>query len=180
MKQNLFRHIMLTALACAFVLGFAGAQQTAYAIPFDPCTLVTGLPASTALPAGRICPTPEPEDEAGPPAENLYDGRINNDQGHDVGAPVAIYEGSIKVYGIDPVSGDGWLDVEISQEQIDAVGVPADAPALLGQGTNHYTGIGIFVYRLPGGAFQVNTEYADGKPYIFAWDGSGGKWHFAW
>lgn len=180
MKQKLFRHIILAALAFAFVLGFAGAQQTAYAIPFDPCALVTGLPASTTVPAGRICPTLEPADKAGPPAENLYDGRINNDQGHDVGAPVAIYEGSIKVYGIDPQSGNGWLTLDISNEQIAALGVPAEAPALLASAVNPYTGKSIALYRLPGGAFQVNTEYADGKPYIFAWDGSDGKWHFAW
>lgn len=122
----------------------------------------------------------EADNEPGPPAMNLFDGRINNFQDRDVAAPVAIYEGSIKVYGIDPVSGDGWLDVDITKETIEAVGIPADVPALLGQGTNHYTGIGIFVYRLPTGEFQVNTHYHDGKPYIFAWDGDGGKWHFAW
>ena len=111
---------------------------------------------------------------------NLFDGRVNNLQDLDVAAPVAIYDGSIKVYGIDPISGDGWLDVDISQEQIDTVGIPADVPFLLGQGKNHYTGIDIFVYRLPTGEFQLNTHYADGKPYIFAWDTEYHKWHFAW
>jgi hypothetical protein len=116
----------------------------------------------------------------GPPAMNLFDGRINNLQDRDVAAPVAIYEGSIKVYGIDPISGDGRLDVDISQEAIDAVGIPVDVPVLLGQGKNHYTGIDIFVYRLPTGEFQLNTHYPDGKPYIFAWDTEHHKWHFAW
>jgi hypothetical protein len=118
--------------------------------------------------------------EAGPPAMNLFDGRINDHQGRDVAAPVAIYEGSIKVYGIDPASGDGWLDVDISAETIESVGIPTDAPVLLGQGKNHYTGIDIFVYRLPTGEFQLNTHYHDGKPYIFAWDTEKNKWHFAW
>lgn len=118
--------------------------------------------------------------EAGPPAMNLFDGRVNDHQGRDVAAPVAIYEGSIKVYGIDPASGDGWLDVDISPEIIESVGIPADAPVLLGQGKNHYTGIDIFVYRLPTGEFQLNTHYHDGKPYIFAWDEEDHKWHFAW
>lgn len=117
--------------------------------------------------------------KAGPPAMNLFDGRINNLQDQDVAAPVAIYDGSIKVYGVDPISGDGWLSVEISEEAIEAAGIPADAPVLLGQGKNPYTGIDIFVYRLPTGEFQLNTNYADGKPYIFAWDEDGNKWHFA-
>jgi hypothetical protein len=115
----------------------------------------------------------------GPPAMNLYDGRFNNFQDQDVAAPVAIYDGSIKVYGIDPISGDGWLSMDISKETIDATGIPTDTPALLGQGQNHYTGIDIFVYRLPTGEFQINTHYADGKAYIFAWDEDGSKWHFA-
>ncbi len=117
--------------------------------------------------------------KAGPPAMNLYDGRFNNHQGLDVAAPVAIYEGSIKVYGIDPASGDGQLAVDISEETVEAAGIPADAPVLLGQGKNPYTGIDIFVYRLTTGEFQINTHYADGKPYLFAWDADGGKWHLA-
>ena len=117
---------------------------------------------------------------AGPLATNLLDGRVNDLQDRDVAAPVAIYEGSIEVYGIDPQTGDGYLDVRILDEQIEAVGVPADAPVLLAQGKNHFTGIDIYVYRLPTGEFQVNTHYADGKAYIFLWDSNGMKSHQAW
>lgn len=134
---------------------------------------------------------PEPPDEpvtdsstskrrAGPPAMNLFDGRINNHQGRDVAAPLAIYTNPLKVYGIDPESGDGWLVIDISDEAIEAAGIPADEPLLLAQGRNHYTGIEVFLYRLPTGELQINTHYHDGKPYIFAWDADGGKWHFAW
>ncbi len=117
---------------------------------------------------------------AGPLATNLLDGRVNDLQDRDVAAPVAIYDGSIEVYGIDPVSGDGHLDIRILDEQIEAVGVPVDAPVLLAQGKNAFTGIDIYVYRLPTGEFQVNTHYADGKAYIFLWDSEGVKSHQAW
>ena len=120
----------------------------------------------------------EPTD--GPPAMNLLDGRVNNAQGLDVAAPVAIYDGSINVYGIDPETGAGSLDVQISDEQIEAAGVPTDAPVLLAQSKNHFTGIDIYVYRLPTGEFQINTHYADGKAYIFLWDSDGVKSHQAW
>jgi hypothetical protein len=116
---------------------------------------------------------------AGPLALNLLDGRVNNVQDKDVAAPVAIYNGSILVYGIDPETGEGSLDVQISESQIEAVGVPTDAPVVLGQGKNAFTGIDIYVYRLPTGEFQVNTHYADGKAYIFLWDADGSKWHQA-
>ncbi len=178
MNQNLFRRLALPVLAFGFILSFLLAQQSAYALPIDPCAKRAGFEISGPLSMPAPCPTPE--DEAGPPAENLYDGRINNDQGFDVAAPVAIYEGSVDIFGIDPTTGSGWLTLEISDEQIAALGVPAETPALLGQSVNPFTGKDIFLYRLPGGAFQINTEYADGKPYIFMWDEAGNKHHFAW
>ncbi len=116
----------------------------------------------------------------GPLATNLLDGRVNDLQDRDVAAPVAIYSGSIEVYGIDPISGDGHLDIRLEDDQISAVGVPNEAPVLLAQGKNAFTGIDIYVYRLPTGEFQINTHYADGKAYIFLWDGEGTKWHQAW
>lgn len=110
-------------------------------------------------------------------AMNLLDGRFNNVQDKDVAAPVAIYGDGIQIYSIDPETGDGWLDVHITQQMIDEIGVPTDEPVLLGQGTNHYTGIDIFVYRLPTGEFQINTHYAHGTPYVFVWDAEGSRYH---
>jgi hypothetical protein len=93
---------------------------------------------------------------AGPLAQNLLDGRFNNFQDRDVAAPVAIYLNPLKVYGIDPVSSDGWLALDISDAEIEAAGVPDDAPIVLGRAFNHYTGIEIAVYRLTTGDFQLN------------------------
>lgn len=119
--------------------------------------------------------------KAGPPAMNLFDGRINDFQDRDVGAEVAIYLGSIKVYAIDPANGNGSLAVDISSEHIQTVGVPAEANVLLGEGMNAATGYPIAVYRLTTGEFQINTYYHDGKPYVFVWDSLlDNKYHLAW
>jgi hypothetical protein len=37
MKRNTLRHLALSLLAFGFVLSFLVAQQSAYAIPIDPC-----------------------------------------------------------------------------------------------------------------------------------------------
>jgi hypothetical protein len=119
--------------------------------------------------------------KAGPPAMNLFDGRINDFQDRDVGAEVAIYLGSIKVYAIDPANGSGSLAVDISSEHIKTVGVPKDTNVLLGEGFNTATGYPIAVYRLTTGEFQINTYYHDGKPYVFVWDSLlDHKYHLAW
>lgn len=119
--------------------------------------------------------------KAGPPAMNLFDGRINDFQDRDVGAEVAIYLGSIKVYAIDPSNGMGTLAVDISSEHIESVGVPTEANVLLGEGMNAATGFPIAVYRLTTGEFQLNTAYHDGKPYVFVWDNLlDNKYHLAW
>ena len=119
--------------------------------------------------------------KAGPPAMNLFDGRINDFQDRDVGAEVAIYLGSIKVYAIDPSNGRGSLAVDISSERIKTVGVPKDANVLLGEGVNAATGYPIAVYRLTTGEFQINAYYHDGKPYVFVWDSLlEHKYHLAW
>lgn len=98
------------------------------------------------------------------------DARLNQSQG-DAGQPVAIYQGSVDVYGIDPVTSQGVLEVRVTDEQIEAVGVPSadEWSRLLARGENRATGMPIEVYRLATGEFQVNTYYASGKPYIFRW-----------
>ncbi len=117
------------------------------------------------------------ESKAGPPAMNLLDGRLNDVQDKDVAAPVALYNTPLSIFSIDPETGNGWLTFSISDEAIEAAGIPVDAPVLLAQGTNPHTGMDIFVYRLPTGEFQINTHYADGTPYVFVWDNNGSSYH---
>lgn len=100
------------------------------------------------------------------------DGRINE----DCAAPVIVYLGSIDVYGVDPATSEAELDLQISDETIAEVGVPAEN-TLLGSGTNSATGQPISVYRLTTGEFQLNTFYADGKPYIMVWTDGGGLYY---
>lgn len=93
------------------------------------------------------------------------DGRINN----HAGAPVAIYGAPLTVYGIDPETAGGSLVFQLSDEEIDAMGTPTDGPLVLATGVNPATGMAVVLYRLPDGAFQINTFYADGKPYQVKW-----------
>ena len=104
------------------------------------------------------------------PAFNPNDGRLNRAAG-DEGQPVAIYQGSVKVYGIDPTTSQGTLEIHLTDEQIEAAGIPSESEwsRLLKRGENHATGMPIEVYRLATGEFQVNTYFQTGKPYIFRW-----------
>lgn len=97
--------------------------------------------------------------------------RVNHD---DCGAPVAVYLGSIHIYSVNPVNGDGLLSLRITDEQIAAVGVPVEN-TLLDESANPFTGQPIQIWRLTTGEFQLNTFYADGKAYTMTWeaDGSG-------
>ncbi len=106
------------------------------------------------------------------------DGRVNDSSNRDCAAPVAIYSGSIVVYGIDPATGDGAYVLTVGDEQIAAVGVP-EVNTLLAEGVNPYTGQPIAVYRLTTGEYQLNTYYHDGKPYIVVWDDNGNFYHLA-
>jgi len=96
----------------------------------------------------------------------IGDGRIND---ADCAAPIAIYEGSIDVYGINPDTGVGSLAIRISDSDIEKVGISDDTNLQIAEGVNRYTGQPITVYRLTTGEIQVNTAYADGKPYVVAW-----------
>lgn len=93
------------------------------------------------------------------------DGRINN----HAGAPVAVYGTPLTVYGIDPETAGGSLVFQLSDEEIAAMGIPVDEPLVLATGVNPSTGMAVVLYRLPDGAFQLNTFYADGKPYQIKW-----------
>lgn len=114
---------------------------------------------------------------------SVIDGRINNKRGMDCAAPIVIYApsdpASIDIYGFDPATGNSYMEIRMTMEEIEAIGVPTDAHRLLAQATNRYTGQAISLYRLTTGELQVNTFYADGKAYTVAWpaDLPGGLYH---
>lgn len=97
---------------------------------------------------------------------DLGDERLNP----HCGAPVAIYAGSYDVYAINPATSEGDLVLQLSDEAIEAAGVPTTAPIILGTATNPFSGYPITVYRLTTGELQLNTYYWDGKPYIVRWE----------
>ncbi|MBI5930508.1 MAG: hypothetical protein HY862_14465 [Chloroflexi bacterium] len=98
-------------------------------------------------------------------AGNIYDGRLNT----DAGAPAIIYPGSIRVFAYDPINCISELALTITNDTIDAVGIPAEN-TVLGSATNPFTNRVITIYRLTTGEFQMNTRYADGKLYVFTWN----------
>jgi len=110
---------------------------------------------------------------------HIGDGRINNLPDKDCGAPVAVYLGSIDVYAIEPFTSTGTLTIRLTDEQVSAVGVPSEGNLILAQEVNPFTGMAIIISRLNTGEFQLNTYYADGKPYIIVWDESGNIYHLA-
>lgn len=116
-----------------------------------------------------------------PPCPHLLDGRINNNPARDCAAPVAIYPGSIDVYSVDPQTGRGHLTLRLSDETIAAVGVPA-SNTLVAQAANPFTSHPVSVYVLTTGEIQLNTFYADGKPYTVAWpaDRPDALYHLDW
>lgn len=118
---------------------------------------------------------------AAPSCPNLQDGRINNDPWLDCGAPVAIYAGSVDIYSIDPATSRGHLVLRLTDDDLTAA-AELSANTLLAQAANPFTGQPISVYRLTTGELQVNTFYADGKPYTVAWpaDRPAALYHLDW
>ena len=132
-----------------------------------------GLPAVAGATAARVVSLP--------PCLHLQDGRINNDPALDCAAPVAIYAGSLDVYSVDPQTGRGHLTLRLSDEEIAAASAPA-SNTLLAQAANPFTGHAISVYALTTGEIQLNTFYADGKPYTVVWpaDRPDALYHLDW
>ena len=109
------------------------------------------------------------------------DRRLNTDWG----APAIIYfDDGIEVYVIDDVSQKGVRLLNVSENDIEAIGIPNAGEGFrhLGNIINPSSGFSIDLYRLPSGAFQMNTYYADGKPYTFRWhpDNPFGGEHIEW
>jgi hypothetical protein len=104
-------------------------------------------------------PVPDP---AGPPAANLFDGRINNDQSRDVAAPAAVYcaAGTIDVYQIDAETGSGTLVIRVPQVE----GTPAGTELL-------QSAAGVSLYWLDTGEYQLMTPNFEGLPYVITWTG---------
>lgn len=104
----------------------------------------------------------------------LRDERINSDPSRDCAAPIAVYvdEFGIKIYGVNPYNSTGLIALFIPVEEIDALGIPTEN-TLLGETTLLASGRQMRVYRLTSGEFQLDTFYADGKPYSIIWDENG-------
>lgn len=118
-----------------------------------------------------LAPTPTPI-----PYCDVEDGSLNFAH---CGRPVAIYEAPLAIWGVDPWTGTGEIAFEITDEQIEAAGIPEGEPVLIAEGVNPFTDAAIHVYRLPNGEFQLNTWYVGGKPYIVTW-GNGPLNTLAW
>lgn len=102
---------------------------------------------------------------------HLQDGRINSRTALDIAAPVAVYPGSDEafyIYVIDPTNGNGFRLLELDQDRVDEVGIPAQN-TLLASDRDPYTGFMVYIYRLSSGEFQINAQYPDGKEYTIIW-----------
>jgi hypothetical protein len=110
----------------------------------------------------------------------INDSRINRLPNVDCAAPVAVYrsDAGLSIFGINPSNSRGTESLFITSAEIDEVGIP-DSNTLIASGTNSATGQPIHVYRLASGEYQLNTYYADGKPYIISWDSDGNVRHIA-
>ncbi len=91
------------------------------------------------------------------------DDRLNPHEG----APVAIYavDGAYEIFSVDPGTSEGWPAFSFDIEGLEA----GSAPFVVATGVNAFSGQPITVYLLPSEELQLNTYYADGKPYIVTW-----------
>lgn len=131
-----------------------GEPEQRHLVAFGDCA---GLSTYRA-PAGR----PDLQ-VAGPPATNLYDGRINNSQTKDVAAPVAIYctrEDTIAIFRIDPVTSKGTRIINHPR---------GDEPAAENQLLASAEGVSLFL--LSTGEYQVNAPNFEFNLYSITWEG---------
>ncbi len=115
------------------------------------------------------------ESDGGPSSPGIpceFDTRTNDRPDKDCGAPIAVYFTSVffDIYGINPVNGNGQLVLRWSVSDDELTDDPPLSNELIGQGVNPYTGRPILVYRLTTGEIRIDTQYADGKPYIIVFD----------
>jgi len=100
------------------------------------------------------------------PACGAESSRVNRDPARDCAPPVAVFcqSDGIDIYEIDRETGEGSLLIRLSNEEIDAVGVPVGGNVTLAQVGD------VIVSRLTTGEFQVNATAFDGQPYVIIWD----------
>ncbi len=99
-----------------------------------------------------------------------FDGRLNDDH---CGYPIAVYPvrgGGYDIYAIHPTTSEGTLIFTVTDFSGD------EQP--IAEGVHSFTGQPVAVYVLPTGEIQIDTFYADGKPYSFV-IGSRGNYHLA-
>ncbi len=131
-------------------------------VPFDLGGGSGGLSITSTTYFGDIVGDSNCSDEAGPLAGNLLDGRLNNEQGKDVAAPVAVYcaDGNIDIYKIDAETGDGTRIISVAQVE----GSPESTQLLA-------SAEGVSLYWLDTGEYHINTTNFEGKPYWINWVG---------
>ena len=116
----------------------------------------------------------------GPPCDNLFDGRINDSQALDCGAPVAIYYDAeldtIFIYGINPDTGDGQLAAAVP---LASVPVDATANQTVISTVHPWFPSPLVFSRLSTGEWQLTTSYVTGKPYIVVWSTPEDLYHLA-
>jgi hypothetical protein len=125
------------------------------------------------------CELDEGGSEAGPPCENLFDGRLNDHQALDCAAPVAIYLneelGTVDIYAVNPDSGEGTLVIRQSTTATAQV----DSNQTVESVANPFTGATITLYWLTSDEWELRTTYSDGKWYDFVWNADGVRYHLA-
>lgn len=162
--------------------GLIGTTPYNTAPQFNPITfrLISlagnGLPEQVDVNVSGSCPGLP---TVGAPTCQINDGRINNVPGVDCGSPVAIYLNPLRVLAINPSTNRGEMVITLTQEAIDAAGVPTDSNVLLAQAYHPYNSQSVAVYRLTTGEFQLNTWHDDNKPYVVVWDVNGNLYHLA-
>ena len=97
------------------------------------------------------------------------DTRINPEgDGKTSAAVYCTDEGGIQVYGIDPDTGEGWLAINVGADVLAALPDTPSEHVLVAE-------VGkISLWKLTTGEFQLMAPTANGKMYLFIWDGCPG------
>jgi hypothetical protein len=99
----------------------------------------------------------------------LDDGRVNNRAHRDCGSPIAVYMTSneILVLAYDPsiTNKPEQFIMRVARNN----DIPANGNVILDQTTNPVNGRPVILSRLTTGEWQINTFFANGDGYIFAW-----------
>ena len=119
--------------------------------------------------------------------DNVYDGRLNNSPAVDCAAPFVLYRlppdangmGFVDIYGV----GNGQSSLVLHLPSILwELAPPARDKTLLDIAGNPNNGQPIGVYLMLNGEVLIESNYADGKPYVLRYDPDGTPQiiHLAW